>query len=168
MFLEVMKVFKQLTPALLFLIINTTSLFSQGGWDLQYISMDSLSPKYLGEEVRIDFKGSAADTLHGKLTALKIRGLLFKKDTVSFSLGEKVEKFKERWTLYPDQGILREQTLERVGAMGEEKTFIREMYLVDFDETTLTVEALVYRPSEQTRETLILNKSAVKGLLVRY
>ena len=152
---------------ILFLMIGATSVFSQGAWDIKYISLDSLSPKLIGKEVKIDFKTSVTDTLQGEVKALDIRKLLSKKDTVSLVLGGELVKFKESWKLYVDHGALREQTLERVETTGDERIYISEMYLVSIDEATLTLEMIVCKASGKNKESVIVNKSDVKGFLLR-
>ncbi|QTY26815.1 hypothetical protein [Flavobacterium sp. CS20] len=152
---------------ILFLMISATSVFSQGAWDIKYIPLDSLSPELIGKEVRIDFKTSVTDTLQGEVKALDIRKLLSKKDTVSLVLGGELVKFKESWKLYVDHGALREQTLERVETTGDERIYISEMYLGSIDEVTLTLEVVVCKPSGKSKESVIVNKSNVKGFLLR-
>lgn len=148
-------------------MISSASAFAQGAWDIRYIPFDSLSPALIGKEVRIDFKTSVTDTLHGEVKALEIRKLLSIEDTISLVLAGESIKFKESWKLYVDHGVLGEQTLERVGTTGDERIYISEMYLVATDATTLILEVVVCNPSGKSKESITVNKSDVKGFLLR-
>jgi len=57
--------------------------------------------------------------------------------------------------------------LERVETTGDERIYISEMYLVSIDEATLTLEMIVCKASGKNKESVIVNKSDVKGFLLR-
>jgi len=150
-----------------FLIISTTDAIAQGGWDIKYIPLNLLNSESIDKEVRIDFKTSITDSLRGEVKVLDIRKVLSNEDTVKLALGGEFVMFKESWKIYIDQGILVDQTLERLGNTDDERTYIREMFLVSINETTLTIDVVVHSPSGKNRETIIVNKSDIRGLLIR-
>jgi len=39
--------------------------FTQGGWNLDYIPIDSVTIDWIGKEVRLDFKSSNYDVIYG-------------------------------------------------------------------------------------------------------
>ncbi|MBA3986166.1 MAG: hypothetical protein H0X63_06270 [Flavobacteriales bacterium] len=149
----------------IFLMMSITSAFSQGFWNIEYIPIDSLNLSLIGKEVRLDFKTSITDTIQGKVSG--IRYLLLKKDTVSIVLGGKFLIFRENWKVYIDHGLLQEQTLESIENNGDERIILREMYLVSIDEATLTLEVIVYNSYGKNKESIIITKSDVKGVLLR-
>src|SRR6185295_8853601 len=122
---------------IILLMIVTTSVYSQSAWDIEYVSTDSLLSALIGQEMRLDFKASVTDTLQGDEDALSTRYLLFREDTICLILGGQSEKFKERWIIYPDWGIIKDQTLEKIDSITDGRVYIREMYLVSINDTTL-------------------------------
>ena len=94
------------------ILICSISAYSQGAWDINYISLGALNTSFIGKEIRIDFKASNVDTVNGEVKALAIRKLLSTKDTVSLSINNKSVRFIEHWKFYVDHGALADQYLE--------------------------------------------------------
>lgn len=151
---------------------SVTSVFSQGAWNIKYVSIDSLDSASIGKELRIDFKSFISDTLKAPVkNGFEVRKLLgAKRDTITLDLDGQFMQFVENWKLYVDQGSISDQILEEVENTAKQKVFIREMYLVSMDERTLTLEVIVHKSlgekKEQNKKTIIINKSIVKGVLL--
>lgn len=152
---------------IIFLMTNATNAYAQGAWDLRYIPFDSLSHAFIGKEIRIDFKATDTDTLLGDVNVLDIRKLLSKEDTISLVIAGKSIKFKESWNLYVDNGVLVEQTLKSNETNENEVIYIKEMNLQTINKTALTIEVAVYSPAGISKELIIINKSLIKGILIR-
>ena len=60
------------------ILFISTSLFSQGAWDMKYVSIDSVNSSFIDKEVRLDFKASKNDIVNGKVSVFDIRKLLLK------------------------------------------------------------------------------------------
>jgi hypothetical protein len=156
----------------------STSLFSQGAWDLKYISIDSLNSSFINKEVRLDFKTSKDKPINGKVSVFDIRKLLSKQDTVNLDIKGRLYKFIENWKTYVDHGVLTEQTLVSVNQEQEndKKLVIREMFVVSIDNSTLTLKISIYPASscKKTKEDkkseeleIVISKSILKGVLLR-
>lgn len=164
---EFVRSFQEIFLIILFWVTSSVSLYSQGGWDIQYISIDSLDVSQIGKEVRMDFKASTTDHLEGAVNALHIRKLLSSEDTISLVVSGKPVKFKERWRLYIDHGVLGDQMLESMETRGGEKMYVEEMYLLSINERSLALEILVSKTSGKYREFVVVKKSDIKGCLLR-
>ena len=169
----------KMTFVFIILFINT-SLFSQGAWDMKYVSIDSVNSSFIDKEVRLDFKASKNDIVNGKVSVFDIRKLLLKKDTVDLEIKGRFYKFIENWKIYVDHGVLKEQTLVSVNQEQEQenerKFVITEMFIVSIDNDTLTLKITIYLASSCEKTVkykkseeldIVLNKSILKGILLR-
>jgi hypothetical protein len=150
------------------ILICSISAYSQGTWDINYISIGALNTSFVGKEVRIDFKAFNVDTVSGEVKALAIRRLLSKKDTVSLSVNNKSVKFIEHWKLHVDHGVLADQYLESVTKEVKKKIYIKGMFLESINDDNLILQAMVCMPNSKSevKERIVISKSIIKGLLV--
>jgi hypothetical protein len=153
---------------IIIMILCGTNAFSQGSWDVKYVSLDALNTSFIGKEIRIDFKASGSDTLHGEVSSLRIRKLLSKSDTVNLNINNKPVQFIERWKFYVDDGTLKDQVLESVDKDEKKKIRIKEMFLESINDDSLVLQAMVCGPNSKSEEKqrIVISKSLVKGLLV--
>jgi hypothetical protein len=155
-------------------IIAVTSgagAFSQGAWNIKYMSLDSLNTSFIDKEIRIDFKRSNADSLNGEVNVLDIRRLLSVRDTVDLKINDKSQRFVEQWKFYVDHGDLSEQFLETANKSEKERIQIKEMFLKSINDSSLILEVVMYgsfgeNKEQRKKQRLIVNKSVIKGLLV--
>src|SRR5688572_10501900 len=158
---------------LLFLFLNQ-NLIAQGGWDLNYIPINSLNSNHIGQEIRIDFKTSDLDTLTG---TINIRSLLFYTDTTLLFVNYDPVPFQEVWRIYVDHGILREQILEGVPIRKKKNITIREMFLNSISDSVITVTACTYELNPNKYPgyddgcvnwlNLTIDKKKIKGMLMK-
>lgn len=150
------------------ILICSISAYSQGAWDINYISLGALNTSFIGKEIRIDFKASNVDTVKGEVKALAIRKLLSTKDTVSLSINNKSVEFIEHWKFYVDQGVLADQYLESVTKEVKERICIKGMFLESINDDSLVLQAMVCLPNSKSevKERIVISKSVIKGLLV--
>jgi hypothetical protein len=150
------------------LIVTYSPLaFSQGAWNISYLSIHVVDSSLVGKDVRIDFKASDADSVHDSVSGLEIRKLLATKDTVSLTLNNKPIKFMEHWQLYVDHGVLADQYVEGISTNKTEKIYLKEMILESINQDTLTILATVYGTNNSKyKQKIVVPRSIVKGLLV--
>lgn len=138
--------------------------FSQGSWEIEYISIDSLNSSFIGKEIRIDFKSFSEDKVNGNVSVLSIRNLLSHEDTANLNIHGKSIQFVEQWKLYVDSGILSDQDLKEV--KGDFNYQIKGMTLTAIDNSSIIVEAKIYGSScKMKKEIIVINKSDIKGIL---
>ncbi len=155
-------------------------LRAQGGADIVYISIDSLEKNFIGKEIRIDFRASINDTIQGKVGGIKLSLLCKKRNKVDLKIGEKIIPFYEHWRLYDDDAVLRKQSLVSADKDQNQKIEIKEMFLKNITKKQIIVETFLYlvesnkiesevREGEFLRkEKMTLDRSIIKGILVRY
>jgi|GEM_PF-1468990 len=150
------------------ILICSISVYSQGAWDINYISLGALSTSFIGKEIRIDFKAFNADTMSGEVKALGIRKLLSTKDTVSLSINDKSVEFIEHWKFYVDHGVLADHYLESVTKEVKKRIYIKGMFLESINDDSLILQAIVCDPNSKSevKQKMVISKSVIKGLLV--
>lgn len=144
---------------------------AQGAWDINYISIDSLNNNLIGNEIRLDFKSSNSDTINGSISLLKIRKLLFKRDTVILEVDGKKKEYIENWKFYVDHGLLRDQTLK----VKNKSQIIKEQFIKSINDSTIVVKMNFYKPEQCKSKKMMLSssklvtidKQLVKGVLFR-
>jgi len=85
--------------------------FAQGGWDIDYITIDSLSITEIGRDVKIDFKNTSSSIDKGKPNFMYF---ISKQDTGSLELDGEIIEFVEQRNIHLDWGFYDEQFLESV------------------------------------------------------
>lgn len=83
---------KEVQPILLSIlfIIVIGNIHAQGGWNIKYVPLDSITDSLIGNEVRFDFKGEENDTLSTPdISKLEIRRILGKQDTIKLTISNK-------------------------------------------------------------------------------
>ena len=150
------------------ILICGLSAYSQGAWDINYISIEALNTSFIGKEIRIDFKASNVDTVKGEVKALAIRKLLSTKDTVSLSINNKSIGFIEHWKFYADHGALADQYLESVTKEVKKRIYIKGMFLESINDDSLILQAIICEPNSKSevKQKMVISKSVIKGLLV--
>lgn len=155
---------------LILLNIYCNNLFAQGAWSIKYLPIDSLNLSYIGKEVRLDFKVSVLDSLYGDSNSIYYERILLSKiDTISLNINGNIFWFVEDWLLYPDHGSLRDQKLKYSGKSKKyKKSYIKEFFLIDINETSIVFEVYLYLDKRQTLEKhkVKIEKSVIKGFLI--
>lgn len=152
--------------SMFFLFTSFSIVFAQGAWNMKYVSIESLNIKFIGKEVRLDFKSSEYDTL---AKDFNIRYILSKRDMVSFEIDGQNIEFKEDWKLYVDHGVLKDQTLQGKNRL----QVIREQFIESINDSTIVVKMNFYKPENCKSQKMILSdsklvtidKKIIKGVL---
>lgn len=154
---------------ILFLIFFNIYAFSysQGGWDLGYIPLDSINKSWISKEVRIDFKSTRNDNVKGLVKTFDIRKLLSNKDTVTLNIGSKFVKFIEDWKIRVDQGLLKDQYLKSVE---EKECLIDKIIIEEINNSTIVVKLNFYNLNKcnyDCVQNVTIDKSLIKGFLYK-
>lgn len=159
----------------LFLFIScigmTSFVLAQGSWDIRYTSIDSIDKRYIGKEVRLDFKGNQEEIIKGNFRLGNIRLLLSREDTTELLIDTKMVTFVERWQLYPDQGVLNDQYLISL----DKKKIVRKLFIESIEGSTMLIKAYFYTEMKRGYSHEIpsnvkfieINKKEIKGILHR-
>lgn len=159
------------------IVFSCLSSFAQGAWDLKYLPIDSLNSSFTNKDIRIDFKTSVTDILLKKVDIFDVRYLLTMKDTVKIKIKNDDIIFIENWILYPDEGVLKEQSLISINKYWGKKLVIKEMILLSVNDSKITLNVHLYNtrkiPPDKEHimnsrmEKIIIDKSTVKGFLIK-
>jgi hypothetical protein len=106
----------------------------QGGWNIGYLKVDSISKDHIGKRVRIDFKSSYAWTSPDRLR--HIRSYVGTKDTGSITIDTTLLIIVERRKIYVDYGDYNDQYLECINCK-HESVFIYDAIILDFDDQAI-------------------------------
>ncbi len=99
---------------LLLMVLNS---FSQGGWDIDFIPIDSLSTDDVGRDVKIDFTKNS--TIQDSVTQ-HLMFFISREDTGSVTLDNQTIKFVEKRSIHLDWGFYDEQYLESLNFSGNQ------------------------------------------------
>jgi hypothetical protein len=147
------------------IMININNVLAQGVWNIYYLPVDSLKGSFIGKEIRLDFKSFSADTLRGNPDWME-RKLLSNEDTVTLILDGECRSYKENWKLYPDHGVLREQSLVSIDKKEVEQ--IKEIFLESVNESSIIIEVAVYDlKGHKRKQKGIVCKCDIKGILIK-
>lgn len=111
--------------------------FAQGGWDIDYITIDSLSIKEIGRDVKIDFKNTSYPIGSGNPDFMYF---ISKQDTGSLELDGEIIEFVEQRIIHLDWGFYDEQFLESVNYSDNE---IIRIYHTVIEE--ITSDSILFR-----------------------
>ncbi len=157
--------------SIFFLLNSVLFVNAQGVWNMNYFSIDSLNINWIGKEIRLDFKSSNSDTINGSISLLKIRELLFKRDTVILEIDGEKKEYIENWKLYVDHGVLGDQAL-----MDKNKSqVIKEQFIESINDSTIVVKMNFYKPEQcrskkmtlSSSKLVSIDKQLIKGVLFR-
>lgn len=87
---------------LIFLFLSWSSCFSQGGWDIGYIAIDSVDQDEIGKDIKLDFRNEydTNTTVHRFLMRF-----IAQEDSVTIMLdGKKIELIESR-NIHVDWGF---------------------------------------------------------------
>jgi hypothetical protein len=121
-------------------IVFTISIYAQGSVDIEYYPIDSINQSFIGKEIRIDFM--IYEDYQIIDSAMTFRSFLKSEDTFSLKIQKKLVQFKEKWLLYPDEALLRDQTCRSVNS--KDPILIREIILERVDLNSITVTIAIY------------------------
>jgi len=93
----------------IFLSFSSNFCFSQGGWDIGYVSIDSIGQELIGRDVKLDFR-KQSDITHSVPGFLM--GYIAIQDSVSLLLDGQEIVLIERRNIHADWGFYDEQFLE--------------------------------------------------------
>ncbi|UZR99283.1 hypothetical protein [Chondrinema litorale] len=151
---------------ILFLLFTYGVAFSQGGWDIVYIPIDSIDSTYLLKEIRIDFKSNENDTVynyHGPIVLL-ISG----RDTINLNIDGEAISFIEEWKIYDDEALLREQYLISTHPDDQQKYIeIKEMELKQIKADYIFVTAKIHEGNREKSTKIKIQKDLIKGILIK-
>jgi hypothetical protein len=147
------------------ILIFNVKVLAQGSWNIKYLPIDSLNGSYVGKEIRIDFKSFSTDTLNESPEWME-RKLLSKEDTIKLIANGMCKSYKESWKLYPDHGVLSDQSL--VCLDKHEWVQIREIYLVSISDNSIAIDFLAYDSKGlKKKQKSVLCKCDIKGILIK-
>ena len=154
---------KHIVLVLLTILLSQKSN-SQGGWDINYLPINVVDESYIGREIRVDFRQSLGDILNDNtVSKLKIRELLYRQDSITLKIRDVEMVFTEKWLLYPDQGLMRDQYLvsETLPTRRITKVILKK---VSHEE--LCVEMILSVEGEDSSFMIRLDKDLIKGILI--
>lgn len=100
---------------IIFLISFSSPIFSQGGWNIGYVDIDSIDNEDIGRIVKVDFVHDWQDKIKpSKEGIFKYRRYILTKDTCELDFGDEKIQFVEHRKIYPDQGLFRHQFIESI------------------------------------------------------
>lgn len=100
------------TILLIFLFLIGNSCFSQGGWDIGYISIDSVNQDVIGIDVKLDFRNES-DTV--KTIPKFLMNFIGIEDSARIFIDSQEFELKEKRNIHADWGFYDEQFLECSG-----------------------------------------------------
>lgn len=164
-------VFKTSLVTILICLHFNVICFSQGGWDLGYIPIDSIEEDWVGKEVKLDFKASSSDVISNDIKAINIRYLLAKNDTIKLNVNDIEKTYVENWNLHVDQGFLNDQNLMAV----KSDFMINEIFLESMNDSLITVKMHFYKSkrckskksSLKDTKSISIDRTIIKGVLFR-
>lgn len=164
---------KKQNKILIFFLLISISLFSQGSWDIYYNPISEMNESFVNKEMFLDFKSDINDTISDltaenkfKLT-LKIRHLLanIKEDEITLSIFGKKYIYREDWRIYSDMGALGDQRLVNIE---NEQEIIKDIFLVKIVDDTICLKGNLYTSTKNsTPIEFEVDKNTVKGFLTR-
>lgn len=146
------------------------SAFSQGGWTIGYIEVDTLNEKHVGMIVKPDFAHDWKE--EGWHPEGITRGYVVRRDTAQINLKNKNLTVYERRKIYPDSGLFRSQFLEsedgkyrfHEGVISKiEENQIQFTLLVE--ELTLNRKKKKIKWSSHRLETIWIEKEKLDGVM---
>lgn len=81
----------------------------QGGWDIGYVSIDSIDQQHIGKDIKLDFRAQS-DTATSVPRFLM--GFIGKEDTAKISIDDRIVKLIEVRDIHVDWGFYDQQFLE--------------------------------------------------------
>ena len=117
-----------------FLLSLTIFCKAQGGWNIGYVKVDSISKNHLGLRVRIDFRSSGTWKSSGRKR--HIRSYVGTKDTGTVRIDQNLLILAERRKIYADNGIYNDQYLECINCK-KESLFIYDAKIVGVDKHSI-------------------------------
>ena len=160
------------------LVILLTPIFhatSQGGWNIGYIEIDSISAKDAGKSVKIDFKQKHIVNKEKKNRS--VRQLVEPKDTGQITLGGNAFELVERRKIYADWGYYQEQYLECPGYENNRlvKVYDSEILQVKKDSILFRLHLEIYNKrkdkatGEPVRDTVLswIEKEKLDGVIIK-
>jgi len=94
-----------------FLVLISNYSFSQGGWNIGYISIDSIGQDLIGRDVKLDFR---KESDANKSIPNYLMRFIAQEDSATLVLDGKKIKLKEKRNIHLDWGFYDEQFLECV------------------------------------------------------
>lgn len=156
-----------------FIVLSMNKGFCQGGWNIGYLEIDSLSERDINLEVRLDFKSKVEETD----PEFNIRKKLFPSNVEYLQVGEMSGWFSEVRNIGPDYGYFDDQILIQFNPIFGKMMLIRDSWIrgVSKDSVSLFVNLEVYDISggeksgfeKKEKVTLVVNKSILDGFLIR-
>jgi len=165
---------KNIKALLVVFVLAANSMYSQGGWDIKYNSVNLLNNSFIDQPIWLDFKLDQNDTIdtrtNDSITAedrffkvLEVRQLLSRFDEFQISIGNSNLTFIETWVIDVDQGFLSNQ---RYFNKENDEEFIRNVTLIAINGNLLTFTG--FRGTSNTNLIpfeFVVSKNDVKGFL---
>lgn len=122
-----------------FFSLALSSSWAQGQWDVYYLPIDLLDERWIGKEIRVDFR-SSSDTINLPDRKAMFFYSISRKDLVSIEINHRKIIFKEDWVNYGDHCVLYDQTLKDTNG----KYLIRETFIKDITANNVKVLMHLY------------------------
>jgi len=91
------------------LLLSSNNCFSQGGWNIGYVPIDSINQDLIGRDIKLDFRKESNTT---KTTLKPLMNFIALEDAVTILLDGKKIELKEKRNIHLDWGFYDEQFLE--------------------------------------------------------
>jgi hypothetical protein len=118
---------------LLGISIFSQDCLSQGSVDIEYFPINSVNQSFIGKEIRIDFKSA---------NNVNVPTSILTRDTFTLKIKNDSIKFIEKWLMYADEVLLREQSFRSRDLNNAIQIY--ELILEHIDAASITVSATIY------------------------
>ena len=157
------------------MLFFTFNVFSQGGWDINYIQIDSITNSNVGQQVKIDFKHK--ETKKTIASKKSIRRYLLPIDTSVINLAGKNTTLIEVRKIYIDFGFYKEQYLECLDYKGGYVLRIYESEILEVteDKIKFRLKTQIYKTNNNSayeepvikNETEWIAKNKLDGVMIK-
>tara|TARA_R110000850_G_scaffold185386_2_gene311100 strand:+ start:256 stop:774 length:519 start_codon:yes stop_codon:yes gene_type:complete len=135
--------------ALFLIVFFGQQCLSQGGWDIEYLSIDSVDRNIIGKDVKLDLRSKSDGTKNIPAFLMNFIGL---EDSVTILLGGKEIVLKEKRNIHIDWGFYDEQFLECANFSSNETIRIYHSVIEDVNDKSILVRLYVEIYDDYTKE----------------
>jgi len=159
---------------LLFILGN--HCFSQGGWDIGFLPIDSIDQDVVGNDVKLDFKNQSDTTKTIPKFLMNFIGL---EDSVTILLDGKKIEFKEKRNIHLDWGFYDEQFLECTNYRNNETIRIYHSVIEEQNDDSILVRLYIevynrHRKGKKSKstdrrycESVWIPKEVLSGVMIK-
>lgn len=152
---------------IVFLISLSSPIFSQGGWNIGYIDIDSIDNEDIGRIVKVDF----VHDWQGEIKPLEKRAIYFlnikkHRDTCQVNFGDKEIKFVENRVIYCDWVMFQDQFIESTNDNQNKVTRLYESVISEIRDNKIKFTFLVKEFSTNKRNRLSERSCYLKSIWI--